>query len=55
MEQSEQKKLRRQNAKGEFIYRNHDEYRYQIDTPKHRIRKPYPWENRSIRTADEDL
>jgi len=45
MEQSEQKKLRRLNAKGEFIHRNHDEYHYQIDTPKHRIREPYPWEN----------
>ena len=34
MEQSEQKKLRRLNAKGEFIHRNHDEYHYKIDTPK---------------------
>jgi hypothetical protein len=33
------------NAKGEFIHRNHDELHYQIDTPKHKIREPYPWEN----------
>lgn len=44
MKQSEQEKLRRQNAKGEFIYRNHDEYHYVLKTPEHRIREKYPWE-----------
>lgn len=44
MEQSEQQKLRRLNAKGEFIHRNHDEYHYRIETPKHNVREPYPWE-----------
>jgi hypothetical protein len=44
MEHSEQEKLRRANAKGEFIHRNHDEYHYTLATPQHCIRKRYPWE-----------
>jgi len=44
LEQSEQEKLKRQNAKGEFIYRRHDEVLYPIVPPKHRIRERYPWE-----------
>lgn len=44
MEQSEQEKLRRLNAKGEFIHRNHDEYHYLLAAPAHRIREKYPWE-----------
>lgn len=44
MEHSEQEKLRRVNAKGEFINRNHDESHYAIATPKYRIREKYPWE-----------
>ncbi len=44
MEHSEQEKLRRQNAKGEFVHRNHDEYRYILATPGHRQREKYPWE-----------
>jgi hypothetical protein len=44
MEQSEQEKLRRQNAKGEFIHRSHDEYHYTLHPPKHRVRERYPWE-----------
>lgn len=44
MEQSEQEKLRRQNAKGEFVHRQHDEYRYVLEIPEHRIRERYPWE-----------
>lgn len=48
MEQSEQEKLRRQNAKGEFIYRSHDEYRYALRPPKHRVREKYPWEKAYI-------
>lgn len=45
LEQSEQDKLRRMNAKGEFIYRNHDEKHYCLETPKHRVRTSYPWES----------
>jgi hypothetical protein len=44
MEQSEQEKLRRLNAQGEFIYRTHDEYHYVLETPEHRVRERYPWE-----------
>ncbi|MBS0605261.1 MAG: DUF882 domain-containing protein [Verrucomicrobia bacterium] len=44
MEQSEQEKLRRLNAKGEFVHRNHDEYQYPLSTPTHHIREKYPWE-----------
>lgn len=44
MEQSEQEKLRRQNAKGEFIHRRHDEFNYVIKVPEHRVREKYPWE-----------
>ncbi len=44
LEQSEQEKLRLANAKGEFIYRNHDELHYTIETPPHRTRDRYPWE-----------
>jgi len=44
MEQSEQEKLRRHNAKGEYVVRNHDEYHYLLETPELRIRERYPWE-----------
>jgi Peptidase M15 len=44
MERSEQEKLRRLNAKSEFIHRNHDEYAYPLSTPEHNIREKYPWE-----------
>lgn len=48
MEKSEQEKIRRQNATGEFVYRHHDEYLYAVDVPKHRIREKYPWEQAFI-------
>src|SRR3990167_10951268 len=44
MEKSEQEKLRRQNASGEFIRRNHDEYAYALKEPEQHIREKYPWE-----------
>ena len=44
MEQSEQEKLRRLNAKGEFVHRNHDEFHYSLSTPEHKVREKYPWE-----------
>ncbi len=44
LEQSEQEKLRRHNAKGEFIHRAHDEYHYAIETPSQYVREKYPWE-----------
>jgi hypothetical protein len=44
LEQSEQEKIRRQNAKGEFVYRRHNEYLFSIEPPKVRAREKYPWE-----------
>lgn len=44
MEQSEREKLRKLNAKGEFVYRNHDECHYPLEVPQRQIRERYPWE-----------
>jgi hypothetical protein len=44
MEQSEQEKLRRLNARGEFIHRTHDECHYPLQTPERYVRERYPWE-----------
>lgn len=44
MEHSEHEKLRRQNAKGEFIHRTHSECRYPLSDPEHFVREKYPWE-----------
>lgn len=44
MEQSERQQLRRQNAKGEFIYRNSDERRYTLFALEPQTREKYPWE-----------
>ena len=44
LENSEQENLRRNNAKADFILRNHDEFHYTIQTPKQRQREHYPWE-----------
>lgn len=48
LEQSEQEKLRKAHAQGEFILRNHDEFAYLIHPPKYRIRKKYPWEHNYV-------
>jgi hypothetical protein len=44
LEQSEEEKLRRLNAKGEYIYRNSGEVLYPLKEPVHYTREPYPWE-----------
>ena len=44
LEQTEEKKICKQNAKGEYILRNHDEYQFQVEAPKVRQREKYPWE-----------
>lgn len=44
MEKSEQEKLRQLNAKAEFIHRNHEDSKYPLTTPSHRVRNKYPWE-----------
>ena len=47
-ERAHEKKLRRANAKGEFILRNHDDFFYLIPPPKCRTREKYPWEKNYI-------
>jgi gluconate kinase len=44
LEKSEQEKLRQQNAKGEYVYRHHDELLFPVAPPRHREREAYPWE-----------
>ncbi len=44
LEKSEDERIRKKNAKGEYIQRFHDEYHYDIDDPKVRPREKYPWE-----------
>ena len=44
LEKSEQDKLRDSNAKGEYVYRHHDEVAYPVQTPRPREREAYPWE-----------
>ena len=48
MEHSEQEKLKKLNAKREFIHRTHDEHYYVLQMPEHRVRGPYPWEKAYI-------
>ena len=44
IERAENEKLRRKNCKGEYIYRNHNEYFSAISPPAHTPRAAYPWE-----------
>ncbi len=44
LEQAEQEKIRRQNARAEMIYRRHDEMHYAILPLEPRVREYYPWE-----------
>jgi hypothetical protein len=44
LQRSEQEKIRRQNAKAEYIYRNRSDVFYPIASPEHTPRAPYPWE-----------
>ncbi len=46
LEKSEKEKLREQNAKGEYIYRYHDEVFYPLPPPPQRQKNdPYPWDD----------
>lgn len=45
LERSEQEKIRKVNAKADVIFRHEDEKFCSIETPKHRVREPYSWEN----------
>ncbi len=44
LEHTEQENLRRANAKGEFIHRNHGEVHYALTIPPQKVREHYPWE-----------
>lgn len=44
LEQSEEDKLRRQNATGEYILRQEGEVLFNVEPPKQRVREKYPWE-----------
>jgi hypothetical protein len=46
-EQSERDRLRQKNAKGEYVYRHHDEFLYPIPELQPRQRDIYPWEKES--------
>jgi hypothetical protein len=50
LEQSEEEKMRRRNAKGEYIVRRHDEQLFSIEEPKLKKRESYPWEE-SVKTS----
>ena len=44
LEQSEQEKIRAQNAKGEFVFRHANERQFAYAPPQIRERQKYPWE-----------
>lgn len=45
LEQSENQKLKRNNQKGEYVYRRSNEFLFLIEIPKHKSREAYPWES----------
>jgi hypothetical protein len=47
LETSERDKVREQNAKGEYIYRQHNDHHYPIIPATPQTRDPYPWEDTS--------
>lgn len=53
LEKSEQDKLRENNAKGEYVYRNHNEVTYPMAQPRLRQREAYPWEGLGESEASE--
>ena len=53
IERSENEKLKRKNSKGEYIYRNHNEYLFAIAPPLHTPRQAYPWEGNLPRITKE--
>ena len=44
LEKSEKERLRKQNAKGEYIYRRKYDHLYSQQEPKPQERARYPWE-----------
>ena len=51
LEKTEKERIREQNAKGEYIYRKANEFFYQVEAPKPRVREPYPWEETSAKSS----
>lgn len=45
LEESENQRIRKANASGEYIYRTHDETLFAIKPPKRKMRSTYPWED----------
>ncbi len=45
---NEEKKLRRENLRGEHLIRKHDEYFFTPPPPQPRSRESYPWEDKYI-------
>lgn len=43
-EESDGERLRKQNQKGEYIYRTQNEHRFIAEDPKPKLRELYPWE-----------
>jgi hypothetical protein len=41
-------KIRKENEKGEFIYRESDEFLHKVTAPKPRKREKYPWEDKIV-------
>ena len=46
---SEEHRLRKQNLKGEYVYRLHDEYFFKPPPPLPQTRADYPWEGKCVR------
>jgi len=44
----EEKKLRKQNLRGDYLIRNHDEYFFTPPPPQPRTRETYPWEDKYV-------
>ncbi len=44
LEQSEEEKIHRKNATGEYILRHEGEVLFNVEEPKHQVREKYPWE-----------
>jgi hypothetical protein len=44
LQKSEQEKIRKQNAKAEYVYRSRSDVFSPIAAPEHTPRTPYPWE-----------
>lgn len=53
-EETENDRARLQNATGEYIYRNHNEYLFKLGFPSKSHPDPYPWESHSSNQITKD-